>query len=177
MNMFACAALLSVALLPNPLRATSAESIRVTHAWLRILPGALPAAGYAMLHNASNQPIKLIGAQSHLYADVMLHLSSVAGGTSRMAMVAALQIPAQASAQLAPGGYHLMLTRPVHPVAPGDPVQITLKFADGSTLNTTFLARPANAMDAGPGNSAQRATGASATRVAADGHGATVRAH
>ena len=144
------AMLLGAALLPGALYATSADHVRVSHAWLRILPGELPAGGYATLQNTGKQPAALTGAHSSTYADVMLHLSSVAGGTSRMRMAAAISIPAQGEAQLTPGGYHLMLSRPVHPVTPGDQVPLTLKFADGSTLDTTFIARPANAADAGP---------------------------
>lgn len=144
------AVLLAVALLPGMLYATSADHVRVSHAWLRILPGELPAGGYAILQNTGTQPATLTGAHSTSYADVMLHVSSVAGGTSRMRMAKAVPIPAQGTAQLAPGGYHLMLTRPVHPVVPGDQVLLTLTFADGSTLDTTFMARPANAADAGP---------------------------
>ena len=36
-----------------------------------------------------------------------------------------------------------------HPIKPGDTVRMNLKFADGSTLATNFVARPANAVDAG----------------------------
>ena len=43
-------------------------------------------------------------------------------------------------------GYHLMLMQADSPVKPGDSVSRSmLKFADGSTLATDFLARPANA--------------------------------
>jgi copper(I)-binding protein len=42
-----------------------------------------------------------------------------------------------------------MLMQPKQPVKPGDTVTLTLKFADGSTLATDFIARPANALDAG----------------------------
>lgn len=149
MKAMSIALLLGAALLPGVTCATSAENARVSRAWLRILPGDLPAAGYATVQNLGKQPAALTGARSSLYADVMLHLSSGAGGTNRMRMVEAMPIPAQGTAQLTPGGYHLMLTKPAHPVTPGDRVPLTLTFADGSTLRTTFIARPANAIDAG----------------------------
>lgn len=149
MRTMSIALLLGAALLPGVTCATSAENVQVSHAWLRILPGDLPAAGYATLHNTGKQPASLTGARSSLYADVMLHLSSGAGGTNRMRMVNTMSIPAHDTAQLAPGAYHLMLTKPAHPVRPGDRVPMTLTFADGSTLHTTFIARPANAIDAG----------------------------
>ncbi len=149
MKAMSIALLLGAALLPGVTCAASAANVRVSHAWLRILPGDLPAAGYATLQNLGKQPAALTGARSTRYADVMLHLSSGAGGTNRMHMVNTMPIPAQDTAQLAPGSYHLMLTKPAHPVTPGDHVPLTLTFADGSTLRTTFIARPANAIDAG----------------------------
>jgi copper(I)-binding protein len=66
-----------------------------------------------------------------------------------MTMVDALTVPAHGKAVLAPAGYHLMLMQASAPVKPGDTVKLTLTFTDGSTLPTEFIARPANAMDAG----------------------------
>lgn len=132
--------------------ATAAEHIHASHAWIRVLPGALPAGGYVTLQNDGDEPAALSGASSTRYADVMLHQSSTAGGMSRMTMVDAVTVPAHGTAVLAPAGYHLMLMQPDAPVKPGEMVQLTLKFTDGSTLATQFIARPANAMDAGEGH-------------------------
>lgn len=168
MKALSLALLLGAALLPGVTYASSATNMRVSHAWLRILPGDLPAAGYATLENTGKQPIALTSARSTFYADVMLHLSSGAGGTNRMRMVNSMSIPAKGTAQLAPGGYHLMLTKPAHSVTPGDHVPLTLTFADGSTLDTVFIARPANAIDAG--DSAQPARDTSTPATDSDAH-------
>ena len=127
--------------------ATSA--IRVSHAWIRVLPGDLPAAGYARLENRSDESVALVGARSGSYRRIMLHESLMSGGMSEMKRVSHLTIPAHGGAALAPGGYHLMLMNAVRPVKPGDEVAITLVFAGGSTRTVTFLAMPANA-SAGP---------------------------
>ena len=144
-----CAVLLLGAGAMSAASATSAQQIRVSHAWLRILPGALPAGGYATLHNDGDQPAALTGARSAVYAQVMLHESSTAGGTNRMHMAEAMSVPARGSAALTPGGFHLMLEQPRQAVKPGDVVRLTLTFADGSTRDVDFSARPANALDAG----------------------------
>jgi len=136
-------------LLAGGVHATAAEHIRASHAWIRVLPGNLPAGAYVTLHNDSAQPVALTGASSAAYAEVMLHHSSTAGGMSRMRMVDTLTVPAHGEAVLAPAGYHLMLMQAKTPVKPGDTVPLTLKFSDGSTLATDFAARPANAVDAG----------------------------
>lgn len=120
--------------------------VSASQAWIRVLPGALPAGAYALLRNDGDKPIALTGADSAAYGMAMLHRSSETGGTSRMAMVDAMPIPAHGTQALAPGGYHLMLMDAKHPVQPGDTVRITLKFSDGSTLPVDFVARPASAL-------------------------------
>ncbi|MFC5435570.1 copper chaperone PCu(A)C [Rhodanobacter umsongensis] len=129
--------------------ATAAEHVRVSHAWIRVLPGDLPAGAYVTLQNDGDQPAALSGASSTRYTDVMLHHSSTAGGMSRMTMVDTVTVPAHGQAVLAPAGYHFMLMRATKPVKPGDSIPLTLKFSDGSTLVARFIARPANAIDAG----------------------------
>lgn len=141
--------LLAGLLAAGGVHATAAEHVHASHAWIRVLPGTLPAGAYVSLENDGDQPVALSGASSTVYADVMLHHSSTAGGMSRMTMVDALTVPAHGKAVLAPAGYHLMLMQASAPVKPGDTVQLTLKFTDGSTLPTEFIARPANAMDSG----------------------------
>ncbi|WP_243047390.1 copper chaperone PCu(A)C [Dyella sp. RRB7] len=141
--------LLAGILLAAGAHASEAEHVHASQAWIRILPGDLPAGGYVTLENTGDQPTSLRAAHSPSYASIGLHKSSADGGTSRMAMVDSVAIPAHGKAELTPGGYHLMLMKAAAPVKPGDKVKLTLTFGDGSTLDTDFLARPANATDAG----------------------------
>jgi hypothetical protein len=141
--------LLGGLLVAGTAHATAAEHVRASHAWIRVLPGDLPAGAYVTLQNDGDQPAALSGASSTVYADVMLHRSSTEGGMSRMTMVDAVTVPAHGTAALAPAGYHLMLMQPNAPVKPGDTVPLKLIFADGSTLTARFIARPANAVDDG----------------------------
>jgi copper(I)-binding protein len=125
--------------------ATEAGTVRVSHAWIRLLPGDLPAGGYAVLQNTGDAPATLVAASSDAYAHVMLHRSSTEGGMARMKMVERLAVPAHGQVVLAPGGYHLMLMHAKRPLKPGDTVKLRLQFADGSHLDADFLVRPANA--------------------------------
>ncbi|MEI7036324.1 copper chaperone PCu(A)C [Fulvimonas yonginensis] len=126
--------------------AAQADHVRASGAWIRVLPGSLPAGGYVTLRNDGDQPAVLDGASSAAYASVMLHQSSTETGMGRMRMVGHLDIPPHGQVALAPGGYHLMLMEASKPVQPGDTVRIALHFADGSTLATDFVAKPANAL-------------------------------
>jgi copper(I)-binding protein len=125
--------------------AAQADHVRASNAWIRVLPGNLPAGGYVTLRNDSDQPATLRGASSAAYAQIMLHQSSTAGGMSRMSMLDRLTVPAHGQLALAPAGYHLMLMSATAPVQVGSKVTLTLQFDDGSKLATDFLAKPANA--------------------------------
>ncbi|MGA9422596.1 MAG: copper chaperone PCu(A)C, partial [Rhodanobacteraceae bacterium] len=120
----------------------------VSAAWIRWLPGDLPAAAYATLTNTGPRLVRLSGATSPDYADVMLHRSVVRDGKSLMQAVAGIDIRSGGSVTLAPGGYHLMLMRARHAIEPGDMVHLQLDFADGRTLDAAFAVKPANT-DAG----------------------------
>ncbi|HEX7731001.1 MAG TPA: copper chaperone PCu(A)C [Rhodanobacter sp.] len=121
--------------------------VTASHAWIRVLPGKLPAGAYVVLRNDGDRPVSLTGASSPAYGEAMLHESSAAGGMSRMTMVDSLTIPAHGTQALQPGGYHLMLMDAKQPVRAGDTVRVVLEFGDGGTLPVDFKARPASALD------------------------------
>lgn len=141
-----CALLFAGLLLAGLAHAGTGAQVTASHAWIRVLPGALPAGAYVVLRNDGDKPAALTGADSPAYGEAMLHESSGTDGMNRMRMVDTLSIPAHGTQALAPGGYHLMLMDAKHPVQPGDTVRITLKFGDGSTLPVDFIARPASAL-------------------------------
>lgn len=141
--------LLTGLLLAGAVHADAAPRVSASQAWIRVLPGALPAGGYVTLHNDGDQPVALRGASSPAYGMAMLHQSSRAGGMSRMSEVASLTIPAHGTQTLAPGGYHLMLMDAKQPVRPGDKVRVLLDFGAAGTLPVEFLARPASALGYG----------------------------
>jgi copper(I)-binding protein len=137
--------LLGMLLAAGACASEGAGGVAVTHAWVRWLPGDLPAGGYATIENHGAHEVRLTGADSPDYAMVMLHRSVSENGMEHMQAADAIDVPAHASAALAPGGYHLMLMRPRHAVAPGDTVRVRLHFADGSAIDSAFAVRPATA--------------------------------
>lgn len=125
--------------------AAETPAVSASGAWIRVLPGNLPAGGYVTLENTSDKAIAVTGAESADYGDAMIHRSSTETGMGRMEMVDKVPVPANGKVAFAPGGYHVMLMQPKHPVNPGDKVVVTFELSDGSKLPVTFVARPANA--------------------------------
>jgi len=111
--------------------------------WFRALPGGLPSGGYFTLHNDGTAALSLTGASSPACGMLMLHKSENTGGTSSMADVTSLDIPAGKSLSFAPGGYHLMCMQPGAAMKPGGTVKVTFTFAGGTTLDADFAVRNA----------------------------------
>ena len=123
---------------------SAAADLQVQDPWVRWLPAGLPAAGYLTLLNLSDTDRYLTGAASPDYAAVMLHESDTApNGEMGMRHVDKVRIPAHGEVRLAPGGYHLMLMKARHAIAPGDTVTVDLKFEDGRSLQVTLPVKPA----------------------------------
>jgi len=113
----------------------------VSDPWLRYLPGGVPSAGYFKLTNAGDKPLTLVGAECGDFGKVMMHRTIERGGISTMRPVHEISLQPGKSVSFAPGGYHLMLIRPRHPLRPGGRLPVRLRFADGSTLTAEFLVK------------------------------------
>ncbi len=118
-----------------------AAELEVSDAWIRLLPAGVPAGGYFTLRNDANQPIALVGASSSTFGHVMMHRTMEEKGQSRMLPVDRIEVPARGSLTFAPGGYHLMLTKPSRNVAVGDRIAISLEFPGGHKLTAQFEVR------------------------------------
>jgi copper(I)-binding protein len=110
-------------------------------AWLRYIPGGAPAAGYFTLTNRGDRPLSLVGAECSDFGMVMIHRTIERGGISTMRPVHELAVAPGKRVEFAPGGYHLMLMRPKHPLRPGGRLPVTLRFADGSSLAVEFVVK------------------------------------
>jgi periplasmic copper chaperone A len=116
--------------------ATSGPSIRGT--WVEEGPPTAKAlAGYFTLKNDAT-PRALIGGASPEFARVEIHRTEAVAGTFRMVAVKRLALKAGEEMRFAPGGFHLMLLKPKHPLRAGDQVRIVLRFSDGAARELTF---------------------------------------
>jgi copper(I)-binding protein len=106
---------------------TPRADVRVEGAWVRAVVGPdANTAAYMTLHNGGTAADRLMGARSEVAGMTELHRTTIdSTGLARMGKVEAVDLPAGATVQLEPGGYHLMLMG-VGSLQEGDTIGITL---------------------------------------------------
>lgn len=119
------------------------RGLSVSDAWIRLLPGDLPAAGYFVLDNDSDRAATLVGASAPSFERVEVHQSVERQGVQTMIHMDAVGIRPHETLRFEPGGYHLMLMRPRRALAVGDVEPVTLRLADGTELTIDFAVRSA----------------------------------
>jgi copper(I)-binding protein len=134
-----CAGLLTGTAASEP-----AIDIQVKDAWIRWLPAGAPGGGYMTLVNTGTAARVLIGATSSDYGEVSMHQTRVRNGVNEMTPVASIELRPQILVRFAEGGYHLMLLQPKRPLKPGDRVLVTLRFAQGPSVEAAFEVRAGN---------------------------------
>ena len=118
----------------------TADALIVTNAWIKNLPPTVPMrAGYMTLKNTSDKAVSIVAVESEVFTQVDIHESVKKDGMMSMRPLSPLPIPAGTTAELTPGGIHLMMMQPQKTLKPGDQVSITLQLDDGSfqTLQMT----------------------------------------
>lgn len=122
-------------------------TLSVHHPWVQAGPPvAKVLAGYLELRNDGDQAVIITGAHSPAFRLVEIHRSVMRDGMMHMIRESRLAVPAHAKLNFAPGGYHLMMIDPRKTLKPGDRVALTLKLANGTTLDATLPVRKAHDM-------------------------------
>lgn len=110
-------------------------------AWVKATDEDMTAI-FGTLSNHSDAAVTLESAEVDLDADAELHeVVQEAGSSVMRAVDGGLEIPADGELNLAPGGYHIMLVDLGEPITPGQDLELTLHFSDGSETATTVPAR------------------------------------
>ena len=122
-----------------------AETLTVTDAWVRAVPGAAVAAAYMTLRNGGPRAVRITGVRSTLAGHAMIHESQLIGGVSTMRAHEPLTVAAGASVELKPGGLHVMLEELAHPLAAGEQVPLELLLAGGGRVALSARVRPLSA--------------------------------
>lgn len=76
------------------------------------MPGRSMSAGYLVLTNNTDEPLRITSVDSPQFGSVEVHETTITEGVSRMRELVELIVPAHGSVTLERGGKHLMLMRP-----------------------------------------------------------------
>lgn len=118
------------------------DEITVTDAWVRATSGTQDpsmTAAFMVIGNGTDQDVRLTGASSPVSDMVQLHemTRDADGGMVMQEAPDGVTVRAGKEQMLAPGGFHVMLMGLSDELAPGDEVDLTLEFSDGSTVDVT----------------------------------------
>lgn len=119
----------------------SKGDIRIDHPWSRVTPSATPVAGaYLTVTNSGTIADRLIGGSTPIAERVEIHQMSMDDGVARMRpLTEGVEIAAGATAELAPGGTHLMLIKPSRQLVEGERFTAILKFARAGAIEVEFV--------------------------------------
>ena len=116
--------------------------ITVTDAWARTSTMADRAgAAYLTIHNGGSAADKLLSVSSPAAATVEMHETTMTDGMMGMAPVAAIEVPAGGQAELAPGGFHIMLIDLTQELKAGDKIDLTLTFEQAGEIKVSAEVR------------------------------------
>lgn len=119
------------------------QSIDISDAWIRHLPGDRPMAGYFVMENRGEVDRRLLGASSTAFGAVRMHQSTDQDGTASMQPVDSVTVPAGGRIAFEAGGYHLMLMQRQKDLEVGDRVTVTFELDDGVERSAVFPIKPA----------------------------------
>ena len=111
----------------------------VFDAWIRAAPpGTSTVAGYATLKNTGDAPISVLTVQSNAFRGSSIHQTVVEHGVARMRELPRVDLAPGTVVEMKPGGAHLMLIDPRHPIVAGDKIGMVFLLADGTRVETNF---------------------------------------
>jgi len=130
------AVLLAVFCLYNIAHAT--ETLDITHPWVREAPpSARVLAAYMSIKNTGESSITIVGMSSTEFESAELHRTVIHEGVASMQHIKQLEIPANGSIKLEPGGLHLMLFNPHHALNAGDSVTLTIHLGNDTCMTVS----------------------------------------
>ena len=117
-----------------------AGDLTLKHPHMRASMGMSPTtAGYLVIENSGKSAERLVSATCTCAKMVTIHQTEIKNAMASMKALDGLNIPAGGTAQLAPGGAHLMIMGLKAPVKAGTMVNMTLTFAKAGRVTVPFM--------------------------------------
>jgi len=132
-------AALAIGLIGATTAARADGKLGVMDAWIRAAPpGTEMMAGYATLKNTGDERISILTVQSDTFREASIHETIVTHDVTKMRELSRLDIEPGETVEMSPGGRHLMLSGPRHPIAAGEQVGMIFLMTDGKRVQTYF---------------------------------------
>ena len=101
--------------------------VTITNAWAKTtVPGGKVSAAYMDIKSTAR--VKLVKVETSIAGNTEIHNMSMKDGVMEMKAVDAIDVPANKTVSLKPGGYHVMLMVLAASINKGDSVPIKLTF-------------------------------------------------
>jgi hypothetical protein len=146
---FFVASLLAASATPARAHDYKLGNLEIGNPWTRATPGGAKAGGgYMKLVNSGAAADRLVGARSPAADKVEIHEMRMDGNIMRMRELdKGLELPAGATVELKPGGYHLMFTGLRAPLAKDARVPVTLVFEKAGAIDVEFIVQAMGAAE------------------------------
>ncbi|PSV36417.1 transporter [Photobacterium sp. GB-27] len=106
------------------------------------IPGVKVSAGYMKITNDTDEPIRLVEANSSIAKHTEFHRMFMRDSQMAMRKVDALEIPANGSIELKPKDYHLMFMGVKEALKPGQEIKVTLVADNGEKFDVQLTVMP-----------------------------------
>lgn len=117
-------------------------TLDVTDAWARAAIGPNGAVYLTIDGGPTDTALSGASASPDIAASVELHQTVIRDdGTMAMTRMSEVEIPAESTVMMVPGGLHVMLIDLAKPLELGQEFDLTLNFDDGTELATTVEVR------------------------------------
>ena len=131
-------------------------TVKVEDAWVRGTVAMQKATG-AFMRLTPSANARLVSASSPVAGVVEIHEMSMENDVMKMRQIPGLDLAADRTTELKPGGYHIMLMQLKAPLKGGDMVPMTLTFEDASKQTfTQELTVPVTALGKGKAPNAMK---------------------
>ncbi len=150
----ALAATLLLPALPAAAHDFATGDLAIGHPWTRATPPtAKVGGGYLTIENKGDEADRLIGVTVAFAGRAEMHTMSMEGEVMKMRpLPEGIEIPAQSTVTLAPGGLHIMFMELGGPIVEGNPLPGTLIFEKAGEVQVEFAVEPLGAESSGGGH-------------------------
>lgn len=116
------------------------DKLTIGHPWTTVTHGGLKTASvYVTFVNDGPKADKLLKASSPIAQMAMIHANIKEGDVIKMRMLDEVEIPAEKTVELKPGGIHIMMEGIDHPLRAGEMIPLTLTFANEGDVKVEIM--------------------------------------